>query len=71
MIEGLYESHLPVRNLQESIKFYQGLGLELSHAHEDRLAFFWIKKDIAGLVFGNRIKQSLHILHPSDMSLFK
>lgn len=31
MIEGLYEAHLPVRNLHESIKFYEGLGLELSH----------------------------------------
>ena len=29
MIRGLYEAHLPVSNLQESIKFYKNLGLEL------------------------------------------
>lgn len=71
MIEGLYEAHLPVGDLQESIKFYQRLGLELSHIHEDRLAFFWIKKITVGLVSGNRIKRNLPIIRQLGMSHFK
>ena len=29
MIRGLYEAHLPVRNLKVSIPFYESLGLKL------------------------------------------
>ncbi|CKE99370.1 MULTISPECIES: hypothetical protein [Bacillus] len=29
MIKGLYEEHLPVRNLEVSISFYESLGLKL------------------------------------------
>lgn len=31
MIRGLYEAHLPVRDLNRSIEFYEGLGLQLDH----------------------------------------
>lgn len=43
MIKGLYEAHLPVSNLKESIKFYQKLELELAHQQEG-IAFMWIEK---------------------------
>lgn len=43
MIKGLYEAHLPVSNLSESIKFYQKLGLELANS-QGKVAFFWIVK---------------------------
>lgn len=43
MIQGLYEAHLPVRNLQDSIKFYQKLGLKLAW-HNENTAFFWIEE---------------------------
>lgn len=43
MIKGLYEAHLPVSNLQNSIEFYQKLGLKLAWCDENT-AFFWIKK---------------------------
>lgn len=39
MIKGLYEAHLPVSNLNRSIEFYEGLGLQFDHKVEDRLAF--------------------------------
>ncbi len=29
MIKALYEAHLPVRNLEVSISFYESLGLKL------------------------------------------
>lgn len=45
MIKGLYEAHLPVRDLDRSIKFYEDLGLEFDHRIDDRLAFLWIEKD--------------------------
>ncbi|MET3830083.1 catechol-2,3-dioxygenase [Paenibacillus sp. DS2363] len=44
MILGLYEAHLPVSNLHQSIEFYSKLGLELAWRDEDT-AFFWIEKD--------------------------
>lgn len=43
MIKGLYEAHLPVSNLGNSIEFYKRLDLELAHRQE-KLAFFWIEK---------------------------
>ncbi|MFE4240166.1 VOC family protein [Peribacillus butanolivorans] len=43
MIKGLYEAHLPVSNLANSIEFYKKLELELAYQN-DTLAFFWIKK---------------------------
>lgn len=43
MIKGLYEAHLPVSNIDKSIDFYQGLGLELAY-QGPRVTFFWIEK---------------------------
>lgn len=43
MIKGLYEAHLPVRNLEKSIEFYKKLDLELAFQNE-KLAFFWLEK---------------------------
>ena len=46
MISGLYETHLFVANLENSIDFYKNtLGLELCHVEKERrIAFFWIGK---------------------------
>ncbi|MCA0988581.1 VOC family protein [Guptibacillus algicola] len=43
MIKGLYEAHLPVSDMEESITFYEKLGLELAHKGE-RVSFMWIVK---------------------------
>lgn len=43
LIKGLYEAHLPVSNLSDSIEFYKRLGLEIAYQSE-KLAFFWIEK---------------------------
>lgn len=50
MIKGLYEVHLPVRDLQRSIEFYKKLGLEIAYEYDD-VAFLWIvpKKTWLGL----------------------
>ncbi|MGQ8874401.1 VOC family protein [Paenibacillus sp. TSA_86.1] len=61
MILGLYEAHLPVSNLKQSIKFYSKLGLELAWREEDT-AFFWIEKEKSwvGLWQGEEHKTSYH-----------
>ena len=61
MIQGLYEAHLPVSNLNKSIQFYLGLGLELAWKDEDT-AFFWIEKEKSwiGLWQGEEYKTSYH-----------
>lgn len=43
-IQGLFETHLTVRNLDTSVAFYQDVvGLELAcRVTERRVAFFWI-----------------------------
>lgn len=63
MIQGLYEAHLPVKNLKESIEFYSKLGLELAWRDDDT-AFFWIEKEKSwiGLWQG---KEFLTPYHPS------
>lgn len=43
MIQGLYEAHLPVKNLEASMIFYSKLGLKLAWRDEDT-AFFWIEE---------------------------
>ncbi|MGG0287529.1 VOC family protein [Peribacillus butanolivorans] len=43
MIKGLYEAHIPVSNLANSIEFYKKLELEIAYQN-DTLAFFWIEK---------------------------
>ncbi len=45
MILGLYEAHLPVRDLQQSIAFYTGLGLKLDHIVDEKIAFLWIVEE--------------------------
>ncbi len=43
MIKSIYETHLEVRNLEESIMFYEKLGIKLAHKIEERrVAFFFI-----------------------------
>ncbi|MGG1629634.1 VOC family protein [Rossellomorea sp. NRS-1567] len=43
MIKGLYEAHLPVRDMRDSIDFYQKLGLEVAYESEN-VSFVWIEK---------------------------
>lgn len=71
MIEGLYETHIQVSNLENAVQFYtQILGLEFAHYDETRpIAFLWIgenKKAMLGL--GNNkeisIKDILHSAVP-------
>ncbi|MDP1418193.1 VOC family protein [Peribacillus simplex] len=64
MIRGLYEAHLPVSNLNRSIEFYEGLGLELDHKVEDNLAFLWIEKDKSWLGLWETEKVEVEY-HPS------
>ncbi len=62
MINGLYEAHLPVRNLKQSIAFYEGLGLTLDHIIDDRLAFLWIIKEESwlGLWVADQVELDYH-----------
>ena len=71
MIRGLYEAHLPVRDLKRSIEFYEGLGLQLDHKVEDNLAFLWIEKDKSWLGLWETEKWRLSIIPPYGISLFK
>ncbi len=50
VIKGLYEVHLPVRDLQRSIEFYKNLGLQIACEYDD-VTFLWIvpKKTWLGL----------------------
>ncbi|MEH7458856.1 VOC family protein [Bacillus sp. JJ1127] len=61
MIKGLYEAHLPVRNLQISIPFYESLGLKLYKKYENA-AFFWIVENESwlGLWEGEEYKVKYH-----------
>lgn len=61
MIKGLYEAHLPVSNLQNSIEFYHKLGLKFAWSDEDT-AFFWIEegKSWLGLWEGNEYETQYH-----------
>ncbi|MCH5586561.1 VOC family protein [Shimazuella sp. AN120528] len=62
MIKGLYEAHLPVRDLKKSIDFYQNLGLELASTTES-YAFFWIEKGKSwlGLWEGEQVDLPYHV----------
>ncbi len=45
MINGLFETHLFVSNVERSIAFYKALGLKRCHFEKERkAAFFWIGK---------------------------
>lgn len=43
MIKGLYEAHLPVKNLEISMEFYGKLGLKFAWRDEETV-FFWIEE---------------------------
>jgi catechol 2,3-dioxygenase-like lactoylglutathione lyase family enzyme len=62
MIRGLYEAHLPVSNLQQSIDFYQKLGLKL-YKRYDKVAFLWIEEEKSwiGLWEGSESKIPYHV----------
>lgn len=62
MIKGLYEAHIPVSNLQQSIDFYTKLGLTL-YKRYDKVAFFWIEegKSWIGLWVGSEAKIPYHV----------
>ncbi|MBD8890323.1 VOC family protein [Roseibium litorale] len=51
-IQGVYETHLPVRDLQASIAFYRDvLGLELAGEFPARkIAFFWVGDKRTGML---------------------
>jgi catechol 2,3-dioxygenase-like lactoylglutathione lyase family enzyme len=61
MIKGLFEAHLPVSDLENSIKFYKTLGLELAY-RDDETAFFWIEKGMSwlGLWEGKEVQTAYH-----------
>lgn len=61
MIGGLYEAHLPVKDLEVSIPFYTALGLRLAWRDEDS-AFFWIEEGLSwlGLWEGEEYKVAYH-----------
>lgn len=61
MIKGIYEAHLPVSNLEESIDFYENLGLDIAWRNENS-AFFWIvkKESWLGLWEGQEYKTPYH-----------
>lgn len=43
IIQGLYETHLDVKDIERSVAFYQKLGLKLGIQHA-KGAFFWVTK---------------------------
>jgi glutathione S-transferase len=47
LIEGIFEAHLPVKNLDVSLEFYKKLGLEFAWRDEET-AFFGLKKEKVG-----------------------
>lgn len=64
MIKGLYEAHLPVSDLNRSVEFYKGLGLEFDHSVDDRIAFLWIERDKSWLGLWKTEKVEVEY-HPS------
>ncbi len=48
MITGLYEAHLPVGSLENSMEFYSRLGLKLAWRDEDT-AFYWLQEGVSWL----------------------
>ena len=51
-IDGLYETHLPVANLERCVAFYRDvIGLELARTFpERRIAFFWVNDKKTGML---------------------
>lgn len=63
MIKGIYEAHLPVKNLKISIGFYERLGLKLAWRNE-KTAFFWIEEGRSWLGLWEGEEYQVH-MHPS------
>lgn len=61
MIKGLYEAHLPVSNLANSIEFYEKLELKVAY-RSARVTFFWIEegKSWLGLWESDTVKTPYH-----------
>ncbi|RWS44644.1 VOC family protein [Bacillus mycoides] len=61
MIKGIYEVHLPVSNLRNSIDFYEKLELKLAWG-DDLTAFFWIEEGRSwlGLWEGSEYETKYH-----------
>lgn len=61
MITGLFEAHLPVSDLDRSVAFYEGLGLELAH-RRDGLALLWVEKPKSwlGLWLADQVRLPYH-----------
>lgn len=61
MIKGLYEAHLPVKDIEVSIKFYELLGLKLAWKDNDTV-FLWIEenKTWLGLWEGKEFQTPYH-----------
>lgn len=59
MIKSIYETHVQVRNLEDSIEFYRRLGLTFVHKIEERRCAFSLlgnKSRCSG--FGKQMKKS-------------
>jgi catechol-2,3-dioxygenase len=65
MIKGLYETHVQVSNLENSIQFYtEVLGLEFAHHDETRpIAFLWIGKNKEAMLGLWEQKENLQTRH--------
>lgn len=61
MIKGIYEAHLPVKDLDRSIEFYRELELKLAW-RSSNTAFFWIVEGESwlGLWEGEEFKTQYH-----------
>ncbi len=77
-IEGLYETHLTVSNLDRSIEFYRDVvGLELAHRIPERnVAFLWIggrETSMLGLwsINSSPVQMKLHIAFRSTLDQVK
>ncbi|EJL70037.1 VOC family protein [Chryseobacterium populi] len=71
MIKGLYETHVQVSNLENSIQFYtEVLGLKLAHRDENRpIVFLWIgnnKEFMLGLWEQKENLQPRHFAFSAD-----
>nr|WP_314494399.1 VOC family protein [uncultured Chryseobacterium sp.] len=65
MIKGLYETHVQVSNLENSMKFYtEVLGLQFAHHDENRpIAFLWIGKNKESMLGLWEQKENLQTRH--------
>lgn len=61
MIQGLYEAHLPVSDMDASVAFYEALGLE-AYDKTPRVTFLWIEngKSQLGLWKSDHVSTPYH-----------